>query len=307
MRETKQKETTMNQQCNEKDKELDNDQQAENYGLSDEDFEDFLKKEFTKQPLHADYPHLFLNLAPRAISNWRKRYRGHARVWKRLFQKDRVIKEFVEAAPVIDAVLKLVANSDSPEKFTVIDLCSGRGYISMFLSELLSPERVEKFVLVDKQWPVHGLAPKPHHISWTHIYGSIKEHHHIPDDYPNFFQSWPIPLTTSKQDLKSGTERRKMTKLFFTEKGPIIIVAIHLCGTLSLRAVELFNNNPEVTFLCLKPCCLPEMVHAKRHEVFKLGGHEFDAKDVCMAGRWKKNVWYGPPRTHLKSYFERWS
>ena len=176
----------------------------------------------------------------------------------------------------------------------------------MILSELLPPEKVKKFILVDKAWPVHGLQPQPHHISWTHIYGGVKELHHVKDTYPNYFQTWPIPLHTSKQDLKAGKSRRKMQELFFHDQGPIILVAIHLCGTLSLRAVELFNDNPNTKFLCLKPCCLPDMVHAKRHEVFKLGQHKFDAKDVCMAGRWKKNVWKGPARTHLKSYFERW-
>ena len=26
-----------------------------------------------------------------------------------------------------------------------------------------------------------------------------------------------------------------------------------------------------------------------------------------MAGKWKKNVWHGPPRTTTKAYFERWA
>lgn len=26
-----------------------------------------------------------------------------------------------------------------------------------------------------------------------------------------------------------------------------------------------------------------------------------------MAGRWKKNVWKGPPRSLTKTYFERWA
>jgi hypothetical protein len=34
-----------------------------------------------------------------------------------------------------------------------------------------------------------------------------------------------------------------------------MVLAVHLCGTLSIRAVELFNANPEVVVLALKPCC----------------------------------------------------
>ena len=49
------------------------------------------------------------------------------------------------------------------------------------------------------------------------------------------------------------------------------------------------------------------MVHVKRHEIFQIGNHSFDSKLVCMAGRWKKNVWKGPPRTTTKAYFERWA
>lgn len=83
------------------------------------------------------------------------------------------------------------------------------------------------------------------------------------------------------------------------------------------------------------------MVHAKRDEIFRLGDHSFDSKVsniyryidcvvmkafnlhftffemecdcdpynqlVCMAGKWKKNVWKGPPRHVTKVYFERWA
>jgi hypothetical protein len=49
------------------------------------------------------------------------------------------------------------------------------------------------------------------------------------------------------------------------------------------------------------------MVHAKRKEIFKLGEHSFEAEEVCMAGKWKKGQWIGPPRTTTKKYFERWA
>ena len=276
------------------------------YGWTDEEFEQHLHGELIKDPIYKDYKDVF-DAAPKCISKWRQRYRGNPSLWKRIFQKERVMKEFIEAAPIIDAVQKLVENSDlkDGEKYTIIDLACGRGYLSMFLSELLPPEKVKKFVLVDKQWPMHGSEPTSSHISWTHIYGSFKKCED--QSMPNYYESWPIPLNTSKQDLKSAASRRKMEQLYFQD-GPIILVAVHLCGILSIRAVELFNNNPAVQFFVLKPCCLPGMIHAKRKEVFQLGPtHTFDAKLVCMAGKWKKNVWKGPPRTLLKSYFERWA
>ena len=221
-------------------------------GWTDEEFEVFLANELEKNPLRNEYPDLFAS-APKIICKWRQRYRGNPSLWQRLFKKDRVIKEFVEAAPFIDAIQRLVVNSElgNEEKFTILDLACGRGYLSMFLSELLPPERVEKFILVDKQWPMSNMTPQSHHISWTHIYGSYKE---VEDQtIPCYYETWPIKLNTSKVDLKSSKQIKNMEKWLCNNKGPIILVAVHLCGTLSLKAVELFNNNPATRFLCLKP------------------------------------------------------
>eukprot|EP00571_Detonula_confervacea_P012981 CAMPEP_0172305634 /NCGR_PEP_ID=MMETSP1058-20130122/6884_1 /TAXON_ID=83371 /ORGANISM="Detonula confervacea, Strain CCMP 353" /LENGTH=357 /DNA_ID=CAMNT_0013017297 /DNA_START=132 /DNA_END=1205 /DNA_ORIENTATION=+ len=275
---------------------------------TDEEFESFLRKELEKHPLSKEYPELFAT-APKLICKWRQRYQGNPSLWKRLFQKDRVLKEFIESVPVIDAVQRLVVNSElfkNGQKFTIVDLACGRGYLSMFLSELLPPNKVEKFILVDQAWPMHNMTPEPHHISWTHIYGSSKK---VEDQsVPNYYDTWPIRLNTCKVNLKKSKEISSMEERLFTNysEGPVILVAVHLCGTLSLKAVELFNNNPGVCFFCLKPCCLPGMVHVKRDEIFRVGEHSFDSKLVCMAGKWKKNVWRGPPRKVTTHYFQRW-
>ena len=102
---------------------------------TDEEFETFLKKELEKDPLSAEYPELFA-IAPKLICKWRQRYLGNPTLWKRLFQKDRVIKEFIEPVPILAAVQSLVINGElnDGEKFTIIDLCCGKGYLSMLLS-----------------------------------------------------------------------------------------------------------------------------------------------------------------------------
>ena len=233
---------------------------------TDDEFEAYLRGELITHPLASQYPDLF-STAPSLIRKWRERYHGNPALWKRLFAKDRVLKEFVEAAPFVDAIQRLVVGSElqEGEKFTIVDLACGRGYLSMLLSELLPPAKVERLVLVDKGWAMHNLQPTSDHISSSHIYGS-------------YYETWPIRLNTSKVNLKKGKEIKNMEKRLFNDKGPVILVAVHLCGTLSLRAVDLFNRNPEVRFFCLKPCCLPGMVHAKRDEVFCLGNHSFDSK-----------------------------
>eukprot|EP00956_Cyclotella_meneghiniana_P038000 scaffold147603_cov72-Cyclotella_meneghiniana.AAC.2 len=90
-------------------------------------------------------------------------------------------------------------------------------------------------------------------------------------------------------------------------KGQIIILAVHLCGTLSIKAVDIFNKNENVKLFALKPCCLPRMLYARRGDVFRIGHHEFDAKDVCSNGSFNKKDWTGPPRWHLEPKFNLWA
>lgn len=164
--------------------------------FTDNEFEAFLADELKQSPLCNDYPAVFEE-APKIITEWRQRYRGNPSLWKRLFDKDRVIKEFTEAVPVIDAVKRLVESTEpkDDQKFTILDLCCGKGYLSMFLSHLLPPEKVKKLVLVDKQWAMHNVEPKSHHISWTHIYGSHKK---VEDQsIPCYFDTWPIKVKES--------------------------------------------------------------------------------------------------------------
>lgn len=283
-----------------------------NYGLSDEEFYLWLKEQVQDVPGRNTYSTTYEE-SLNAIVNWRKRYRGNPSLWKRIFKKDRVIKELVESAPVIEFVKRAVVeaendNDDDDEtKFTIIDLCSGKGYLSMFLSEILPKDKVDRFILVDKAWAIASKKQttelKPHHMNWDHIYGSTAT-----DSNDSYFTTWPIPLYTSKQDLKDSCNQRQMKKHFFDKiDGPIIILAVHLCGTLSLKAVEMFNNNQEVKLFALKPCCLPQMVYANRGDVFRIGQHEFDAKDVCSNGQFNKKGWTGPPRWHLQPRFNCWA
>lgn len=83
-----------------------------------------------------------------------------ARFIKHKRKQTRSLKELNESAPVMREVLDLVGSTDLPEgqKYTIIDLCSGFGFMSMFLAEMLPPEKVDRFVLVDKMWPMRNQA-----------------------------------------------------------------------------------------------------------------------------------------------------
>ena len=310
-----------------------NNSSSNTYGLTDDAFEAWIGETLTQEnPWMANmYPDIFA-AAPRCITQWRRRFRGNPALWKRIFKRDRVVKEFLEAAPILQAVVQMVDattlsnDQDDPDagKFTIVDLASGKGYLSMILSELLPPEKLTKIVLIDKAWPMCGSMPQPHHMNWDHIYGN---HTTAQDDDTatngnvpiletggsvsgTYFATWPIPLHTSKQDLKQKCNLRQLKKrLFDTAPGPVIVLAIHLCGLLSLRAVDLFNDNPDtIQFLALKPCCLPTIIHAKRDEIFSFSnGHSFDSKLVCSSGSWSSKEWHGPPRWHLEPKFNAWA
>ncbi|KAL7544814.1 hypothetical protein ACHAWF_008178 [Thalassiosira exigua] len=137
-----------------------------NYGLSDEDFRSWLMGEVSDCPGRDTYSSVYEDSVD-AIVKWRRRYRGNPRLWKRVLKKERVVKELAEGAPIIHAVKKCVASSRGSEKIAIIDLCSGKGYLSMFLSEMLPEEKVERFVLVDKAWAIanNETELKPHHMN----------------------------------------------------------------------------------------------------------------------------------------------
>mmetsp|Transcript_15372 Transcript_15372/g.17220 ORF Transcript_15372/g.17220 Transcript_15372/m.17220 type:complete len:288 (+) Transcript_15372:175-1038(+) len=125
----------------------------------------------------------------------------------------------------------------------------------------------------------------------------------------SYYDTWPISIDTSKQNLKSSRQLQKIKEHYLTnENHPVIMLGIHLCGILSLRAIDLYNTSSNIKFFALKPCCLPGMVHAKRKEIFVVGQHySFPAIDVCHHGKWKNNNWIGPARSHLQPKFMKWS
>mmetsp|Transcript_6415 Transcript_6415/g.9444 ORF Transcript_6415/g.9444 Transcript_6415/m.9444 type:complete len:154 (-) Transcript_6415:314-775(-) len=140
-------------------------------------------------------------------------------------KKNKIIKELIESVPIIQSVKDIILSDDSSkktnsatdsteEKHTIIDLCSGKGYLSMFLSEILPPEKVRKCLLLDKAWAIASPETKelkPHHINWDHMYGEIGSDQ-------TYFDTWPIPLYTSKQDLKRTYNPRKMKQHIFEKK-----------------------------------------------------------------------------------------
>lgn len=78
-----------------------------------------------------------------------------------------------EVLPVVAEVMHYVLYQHKPSngKLTIVDLCSGVGYLSILLGELLKDHKdsIARFVLVDIMFPQRNRETKPHHINPDHI------------------------------------------------------------------------------------------------------------------------------------------
>ena len=172
-------------------------------------------------------------------ASWRERFWDRKQLWSRIRHGRRLAKELHEIAPVIRAVrMALASMTDAnQQKVAIIDLCSGFGYLGMFLSELLPRDRVDRIVLVDLMWAPQNVERLPHHLNPEHVLAP----------------GWPIRLTTSRANLKVPSDRRSLAKAFLSHGAPAMLLGVHLCGTLSLRAIELYNDCPGFGLVALEP------------------------------------------------------
>ena len=223
-----------------------------------------------------------------------------AALWQRLTKRQggvsKMVKEVVECAPVLSECLSVLeALPPGGPPATVLDLCCGKGFLSMFLSELLPERSVERILLVDKAWPPAHDEPSPQHMSPAHL---MHPHERV----------WRVPLEPLKRDLKKGRERAQLlANVVQSAPGPVLILAVHLCGALSLHAVELFNFAAnKICLLALKPCCLPAAQKNDDKIVLHAGAHAFVAAEVSVHGRFSRNEWSGQTRSHLRPKFEKW-
>ena len=114
--------------------------------------------------------------------------------------------------------------------------------------------------------------------------------------------------------------------IFDPAPGPVAILGIHLCGQLSVQAVELFNTAPRrqaateaapavsapagrATMLALKPCCLPQLWAGMAPMRWELanGRVVIDVAEVGVKGRFVKNTWRGPDRRTMAAKFGVWA
>lgn len=149
----------------------------------------------------------------------------------------RIRKELTETYAALQMLKRRYSNSngDDDDKVDlntafVIDLCSGKS-LTTLLCGLAYPQG--RFLAVDKL-PAERVA---HHIEYW---------------------SCDILIDKFEDDLFAEIQREVVTAADGQPgRTSVILVGMHLCGSLSERAIALFAKNTDIEALLLCPCCLP--------------------------------------------------
>ncbi len=271
----------------------------------DEAFQAWLSNELRTWPFASLYPWMLTQVVDMLLV-WRRTLPGTA--WRRLWKGMRIVKEINEVMPAALQVVEWVQRLPEGSNVEVVDICSGIGFLSMLLSHLLPADKVRGIWLVDKQWPNANREPLAHEVRRTLPLQLLSPPPRASSERRRsaacFLQiswehikavNWPIPLATRKTDIKDGSAVRNLSKCVFGRaQGPLIMAGIHLCGTLSIKAVQIFNDNPQCVALVLKPCCMPGRKHIFAQQVlarrkhcgntarpyWELGTHRFTAAEL---------------------------
>lgn len=159
-------------------------------------------------------------------------------------QKSTLKKEVIEAMATMSKIkyqLRRNANELDESNLVFVDLCAGKGLLSIFIT---------------KQYPrsqVHMIDNNKKMVL-THLEATPKIQFHSLDIHSKDVSSF------LKHVLQDGEKF-------------LVLVGIHLCGVLSHRAIELYRqgcgNAKKGALLILCPCCLPH--RQKRSNVY---GHD---------------------------------
>ena len=159
-------------------------------------------------------------------------------VWHGLNNHKHLRKEATESMAVLAALRRLPrwsASCDERDDSSaagggthVLDLCSGKG-LTAALAALDEPSCV---------------------VSAIDLL--------LPSALPHFEEALPPGrLTYLRLDLLGDDFISRLEARVESVARPAYLLGVHLCGELSLRAIEAFGAIPRIEALCLVPCCLP--------------------------------------------------
>ena len=195
------------------------------------DFRVWVQDSMTNSPLYTtDGYASLIDEAIEIICELRERFWENERTtWIRLIKRGKILKEFNEVIPIayrVRAYVKTVLSSNPSQALTILDLCSGIGYLSILLSELLNrdykrsnnnpnnPNLLDNitFVLIDKSFPQLNQPTQKHHINPEHLTQNL----------------FPGRMKYRKYDLKATSSLRQLQKhILDPSLGPICVLGIY--------------------------------------------------------------------------------
>jgi len=236
---------------------------------------DLIYSKLSTLPIATQHPELLAQCRP-IIQLWHDALsHSDPPLWNRL--RRALPKELNESAFIIREMMKFFddveegSEEDSP--YTIVDMCSGVGFLSMFLSHLLPPQKVSRIWAVDTLFGLSdkALAGVPakddEEGENTASQDNNSNRVHISSDHLTSSIAHPIPIRPRKANIKKGRELKQIAKHCIDKTpGPTIILGVHLCKSLSVHTVRLFNTSEKACRLYLKPCCLPGRKELRRRE-----------------------------------------
>ena len=177
------------------------------------------------------------------LRQWGGKWAGE-REMQTLLNKPELLHEIEESivalAPFCDWLDSFATTQEGMEPVTLVDVCAGKGILSMMASYVLQGDpRVKQIVMLDKA-----------DMNWKHIVaandGAERE------DRP------PI-ITWSQCNLHEIDEVVDRLNNVGT---PLALVGLHLCKTLGPTFLGISNRLGAVCapYICVAPCCLPSQV-----------------------------------------------
>jgi len=182
--------------------------------------------------------HKFLcNLILQVMKDWATQF-GNDPMMKSIFNANNIFREMDEYVVPLYHLIKYLESDITGESISLLDVASGKGYMSLLLSSLSVKlnilQRIKSITMIDKN----------KNMNLNHLDHLKKEVHS---------QYAPIPIHFIQMDLHKNTfQQYVLNDLAFKP----VIIAIHPCKRLSSRCVNLFNNLP-IDALFLAPCCVP--------------------------------------------------
>lgn len=127
-------------------------------------------------------------------------------------------KEITEAWAIIKKLRKITLRH--PNKFQLIDLCSGNALVPVIAAHLLPTTHA------------YAIDKLPRERNW-----------HLTDDF-----------TYLQRDIHQLLETNQFTQVLFNK--PTIITSVHSCSKLAETVIQIFNEVPTIQYMFLMPCCI---------------------------------------------------